>query len=494
MNPEITLGSTRAPSKLPSLRCQSLLSDAQALSQLSWQPKPATAVWTQSEWTSLSEHLHNDNPATHFVMGFRDQQLCKKYVRSKRLEVQRAISWAWASIGRAPKSRLAFVPYARNDRQQSRWGGMDFDAHHGESERARQLAWAAFRVFLNLPDLAVILETSGSGGWHVWAITLDFHPVEEWVRLLSDVAATIGTIITDGVCEIFPHSAASVAFGKGMRAPGSWNPSTDRCNEIVWENTRTSLEPVLSGKSKNVSLIGNGLGKHFPDIERNFLSLSPSSSLYRCQELLTKLSIRMPATRNQQLAALVGEVFHQVGHAVARQFALAQFRQKTVATQATETEHLDSFERLWQGLVGHWSNSLSIDERNIYDRLRTDNERDAFRIIRSYARKAKTDAQADFPIARDNLAERLGVSGKGAAWLRDKLVALGAITKTADYVPNKSSMRFRWMAEVAIEPPLREVEKSVAAVTRVVLIAEGSAAENRVGEYLATTLPNVTSE
>ena len=161
----------------------------------------------------------------------------------------------------------------------------------------------------------------------------------------------------------------------------------------------------------------------------------------------------MPATRNQQLAELVGEVFHQVGHPMARQLAQAQFRQKTVATQATETEHLDSFERLWQGLVGHWNASLSIDERKIYDRLRTENECDAFRIIRSYARKAKADARADFPIARDNLAERLGVSGKGAAWLRDKLASLGAIAKTADYVPNKSAMRFRWMADVAIEPP-----------------------------------------
>jgi hypothetical protein len=89
VNPEISLGCTRALAKLPSLRCQSLLPDAQALTQLNWQPKPATAVWTQSEWTSLSKHLHNGNPATHFVMGFRDQHQCKKYVRSKRLGVRR---------------------------------------------------------------------------------------------------------------------------------------------------------------------------------------------------------------------------------------------------------------------------------------------------------------------------------------------------------------------------------------------------------------------
>jgi hypothetical protein len=81
---------------------------------------------------------------------------------------------------------------------------MDFDAHNGESDRARELSLAAFRVLLNAPGLAVILETSGSGSWHVWAISPDFHDTRDWIRLLKSVASTIGTVITDGVCEIFP--------------------------------------------------------------------------------------------------------------------------------------------------------------------------------------------------------------------------------------------------------------------------------------------------
>ncbi len=85
--------------------------------------------------------------------------------------------------------------------------------------------------------------------------------------------------------------------------------------------------------------------------------------------------------------------------------------------------------------------------------MQSENERDAFRIIRSYARKAKADALPDFPIARDNLAERIGVTGKGAAWIRDKLATLGAITKTAKYVPNKAATRYRWMSEVEDEKP-----------------------------------------
>ena len=131
----------------------------------------------------------------------------------------------WQSIAGSPKSRLAFVPYSTNDRQQSRWGGMDFDAHNGESGRARELALAAFRVLLNAPGLAVILETSGSGGWHVWAISPDFYDTREWIRLLKSVAANIGTTVAAGVCEIFPPDSLPSRFGKGMRAPGCWNPA-----------------------------------------------------------------------------------------------------------------------------------------------------------------------------------------------------------------------------------------------------------------------------
>jgi DNA-binding Lrp family transcriptional regulator len=46
---------------------------------------------------------------------------------------------------------------------------------------------------------------------------------------------------------------------------------------------------------------------------------------------------------------------------------------------------------------------------------------------------------------RNNLAERLGVSEKGASWIRDKLARLGVIAKTADFVPNKFAARYKWL-------------------------------------------------
>ena len=449
------LESDSANPKLPAKRLrllpESVHTGANPLSILNWQPRRADAAWTRSEWTALCEHLHNDNGPTNFVMGFRDTVGCKKYVKSKKKPVDQAISWAWSSIAGSPKSRLAFVPYSTNDRQQSRWGGLDFDAHNGESDRARELAFAAFRVLLNTPELAVILETSGSGGWHVWAISPDFHPTAEWIRLVKSVASTIGVPVAAGICEIFPPDSLPSRCGKGMRAPGCWNPGTDSFSEIVWENCRTSLESVLSGKSKNAPLNYNGLETHFPDIKKKTSFSTPSflSNAFEL-ELLKRFGITVTNSRNDKLAALTGEMFNQVGVAVARQLVQTQFRHKTVLTKASEQEHMASFEKLWAGLAENWSAGLSASERVIFTQLETENERDAFRSVRSFARKAKLDGAGDFPIARDNLAERLGITGKGAAWIRDKLARLGAIAKTANYVPNKSAARFKWLIKISL--------------------------------------------
>ena len=110
-----------------------------------------------------------------------------------------------------------------------------------------------------------------------------------------------------------------------------------------------------------------------------------------------------------------------------------------------------SFEKLWSGLAEKWNTGLASAEREIHRRLETEHERDAFRIVRSFARKAHQDGAKDFPIVRDNVAERLGITGPGLAKIRDKLVRLGAIEKTQDYKANKLAARFRWLLN-EVEP------------------------------------------
>jgi hypothetical protein len=47
------------------------------------------------------------------------------------------------------------------------------------------------------------------------------------------------------------------------------------------------------------------------------------------------------------------------------------------------------------------------------------------------------------------LAERLGITGNGAAWIREKFVRLGVIKKTANYLPNRSAARFKWLLTIS---------------------------------------------
>lgn len=417
------------------------LSEGHMSAGLNLQPKRADEVWTRAEYSALCLHLHNDNEPTHYVMGFNDGEL--KRVRAKRKKVGQAISWGWGSIVGTAKSKLSYHPYSYNGHtRQSRWGGLDFDAHDGDVERAERLALAAFRLLLSQPEeLALILETSGSGGWHLWAISLNFHPQDEWVRLLKGVVAIIGTVVRDGICEIFPPDSLPAKFGKAMRAPGCWNPATGRCSQIVWEDTHTSLGPVLSGKCKIAALHPKGLRNDFPDNER---SISFSSSNMR-KAWLSEFSISTPSTRNQRLRELVGHVFHQVGQEVARWLATEQFRTKSVATEGKEQDHLESFKGLWDGLHQSWLAGLTPAEHEAFSLLETENERDAFRILLSFARKAAAEEASDFPVARDNLAERLDVTGKGAAYIRDKFDRTGVIKKTVAHLPNKSATRYRWL-------------------------------------------------
>ena len=167
-----------------------------------------------------------------------------------------------------------------------------------------------------------------------------------------------------------------------------------------------------------------------------------------------RFHITESATRHERLKGIVGASFHCVSRTVAEHIARAQFREKTVGTNADEAEHLKEFADLWQWYESQWFETLPEAERNQFTSLVTDVERGPFRIIRSYARKAAQDGNADFPIARDNLSERIGLTGKGAGELRTRFMERGIMNPTVRYVPNVSAARFCWLlGEGAAQTP-----------------------------------------
>ena len=285
-------------------------------------------------------------------MGFRDAKTAaKRYVRSKKVPVNRALSWGIATVAgkKAPEKSLAYVPYSTNTDQLSHWGGFDFDAHGGEVERARRFAFDAFKHLLNC-ESATILESSGSGGWHVWAIAPDFKPVAHWIRLLKGIARDIGAPVESGVCEIFPPDKLSRGFGKGLRAPGGWNPGTNTLSEIHWQNAGpllAALQPSVSGKSARIGEVEFSYRETSPILKEISLSLPLLSVTGRLIGGAESHRVSRVASRREQLKGLAAAAFHQTSKAVAELLARSQFAEATVAMNADEAEHLRDFGDLW---------------------------------------------------------------------------------------------------------------------------------------------------
>jgi hypothetical protein len=391
----------------------------------------ANDIWTKSEFTSLCMHLHNANGSNRFVMAF-NKCGCRQFVKSKNVPVERAIDWAWKSICGKTKTKMAFAPYSSNNCKQSRWGALDFDAHDGlpaDWDRARTFALAAFRQLLN-GQLFVILEKTG-GGWHVWAVDKEFRPVNWWVRLLKGVARSIGATIRQGLCEIFPPDSCETECGLAVRAPGSWHPLTDKPGEIVFQNLEKCVFPRNSEGQLH-------------DKERSSF-LSEAGVPYGWLKWRGQFGITKGSTRNQQLTGLIAEAFRQVGHDMGRRLAETQFSEKAVATKATLAEHMESFEALWRGMAKTWLADIPVPERSRYNQLTIEHERDVFRIVWGYCRKAQHDGAPDFAIAVEDLGKRLGLTWQGASKIRQRLADRGFIQCTVPFQRNIHAARYRWL-------------------------------------------------
>ena len=150
--------------------------------------------------------------------------------RSRRTSKKESHGRGTPSPGRA-KHKVAIGFYPWNARGQSRWAAIDFDAHDGGAARAKAFALAAFQILRRHPEFHLILATSGSEGWHLFVFSAEFHPVENWVRLLKQVADQIGAEIKTGICEIFPNETRnrlSTACDQSARHLESKNKSARR--------------------------------------------------------------------------------------------------------------------------------------------------------------------------------------------------------------------------------------------------------------------------
>jgi len=404
-------------------------------------PRLANEIWNRNQWFALAWHLQNGNGEFDFVLGWfgvdRKQDGGRPspiYKKSRKTQVAKAIAWAWSSLCGKGNKKAAIVFYAQNSAGMSHWGSVDFDAHSEdptEIETARQRAFDFFKAVLNHPDTHVILEMSGRG-WHVWLLSKEFRPCRDWTELLAGKLEEC-SIPVDEV-ELFPAvDTVANRYGYGMRAPGCWSPARQEPSRILWEN----IAPILAKTERSVPLKEK-------DDSLPFSSLPLYSRLL---PLLDEFVIVKVTTRRKLLQKLCGQLFHQVGFNMAQRFAAEHFTRKQCMTNAGEKTHRKECGDFWNGLHQDWLGKLAPAELTVFENLTTDYERDAFRIIRSYAQLARTKQQTDFPIVRDDLAARIGMSDKGAGLLLQRFCSAdsGILERTQEYVAHKSAARYRWM-------------------------------------------------
>ncbi len=403
----------------------------------------ADCVWTRKEFLQICRHMHNGNPQTEVMLVYRDQNGTPKFKKSKTALADRRATWTWDTITGRAKSKVGIGFYPSNQQHMSRWGAMDFDAHDEEGpSRARDLALSALQLLRRNPDLYIVLCTSGSDGWHIFLFTEEFHPIGEWTLMLKQVAALIGVKVQDGLCEIFP-SETRAGSPKGIRAPGTWNPKTDAFSLIVWN----SLSPLLlrSGEREECPFLYHSTNRE----KKDQLNDREKIRFYRGQgdEWTPRFAIVQQRTRHAQLKALVFTAFRNAGYDVARMNAAAQYGEATAKPRATLAEHLQEFDELWEWITRQWHGSLSLEEKDGYARLGTDKERDLFRIVQNFARKAMIGGREDFPLPVENVGQRLGVSFQYVSKLRLRFRELCLIAPTAPHVPNRKAARFRWIPQ-----------------------------------------------
>ena len=403
--------------------------------------KRADVVWTPRQWFAMCIHMLNENVANFFLKLYRDKNGQPKFSKAFKHDVTKWIEWSWRSITGKAKTLVAIGFYPTNGERKSRWAALDFDAHGGNTGRARDFALKAFAYLYQQPQLYVVLTTSAGDpqrtGYHLFVFSREFYPCEDWTLLLKQVAAQIGAPIEDGICEIFPNEFRGI--GKALRAPGTCNVKNSECGLIVHETLTRGLFALPSGEDKEsiaLYLLGEPRGKNYPS--------SSNNELFRGEhgEWATLFAISAPSTRHQKLLKLVGTAFFQAGKSVVRKNAEFQHREASPTPTATLTEHLTEFEEAWAGMERKWLSDLSRTERQKFECITTDTERDAFRILRNWSQTTKPD----FKVHCESLGRRLPMSARGAAKLRRKFCDIGILRQTAQYVPQKLCARFEWTA------------------------------------------------
>ena len=413
----------------------------------------ADVVWSEGDFLALCEHMLNYNPPDYFLSAWIDQASGQaRFAKAPRQSrADKRASWAWATITGKAKAKTAIGFYPSNPEKKSRWAAIDFDAHNGEHEQARKRSLQAFSLLVNKPELYLILCASGNG-YHLFIYTRELHPVGEWIVFLKQVCKCIGAPIADGICEIFPNERAeSQRTGKGIRAPGTWNPKNNTFSLIEAETVTPLLETLPRTWSLGVGKVSRALPRNNTPLSLQkstntyFLTTHSGSTEPLVESLLARYPIKQKGTRNGVLMELIGDLIHMFGREAAERIVEEHYRRNQANVRSSLEEHKREFATAWDGMRQKLTDSLSPEEKQKFNALSSEHQREGFLIVRAFAGTAEHKGENDFAIARASLADRLSVTPPGAADVIRKLCELKIIAQTQPYVRHKTPARVCWL-------------------------------------------------
>jgi hypothetical protein len=278
------------------------------------------------------------------------------------------------------------------------------------------------------------------------------HPIGEWIVLLKQLCEWIGVPIADGTCEIFPNERAeSQQTGKGIRAPGTWNPKTGTCSLIEAETVSPLLETLPRTWSFGVGKVTRALPRNSTPLSLHkstntyFLTTHTGSTEPLVENLLARYPINQKGMRNGVLMQLVGDLIHMFGREAAERIVEEHYRRNQQNIRSPLDEHLREFATAWDGMRKKLVESFSPEEQQAFHALASEHRCEGFLIVRAFAGAAAYNGKKDFAIARASLADRLSITAPGAADVIRKLCELEVIAHTQSYVRHKAPARFCWL-------------------------------------------------
>lgn len=413
----------------------------------------ADVIWTEGDFLALCEHMLNENPPDHFLAVWIDKsgkpQWAKAHHRSR---ADTRSGWAWDTITEKAKVQTSIGFYPTNDKKQSRWGAIDFDAHNGEYDRARNWSVEAFRFLQQQPQQPYLILSASGQGYHLHIITREFYPVGKWIVLLKTVCDWIGAPITAGACEIFPNERTEPQrFGRAIRAPGTLNPKTGKPSLIEIQTVGPLLETLPRTWSLAVGKANRALPRNNTEVSLykrtdnySFTQWSPWTK-QQVDKILARYPIAQTGTRHNVLVQLVGHLTNKFGREVAQRIVEEHYWLNQENIRSPLDEHLREFAVAWDGMREKIISEFSQEERQKFEALETERQREGFLIVRAFAGYAEHKRENDFPISRASLADRLSITPPGATYVIRKLCELEVIGPTQGYVIHKASARFCWL-------------------------------------------------